>query len=153
LAIFTALAPAADKKDKGKKPPEPTPLERYVMEAEKNQTAPNAEPTGSLWSPHAQLSDLSMDLRAHRVNDIVTIVVREQASAVSSANVKTSRVSSANSSIINAGGITKATGPLSNLAKLSSDTELNGQGTTSRNTSLTTSLSARVTHVLPNGYL
>ena len=36
---------------------------------------------------------------------------------------------------------------------MSGDTQLNGQGTTSRTTSLNTTLTARVTHVLPNGAL
>ena len=34
-----------------------------------------------------------------------------------------------------------------------SETKLNGEGATSRETVLSTTLSARVTHVLPNGYL
>jgi flagellar L-ring protein precursor FlgH len=47
----------------------------------------------------------------------------------------------------------KATGPLANLANLGGTQTLDGEGTTSRTTTLTTSLTARVTHVLPNGYL
>jgi flagellar L-ring protein precursor FlgH len=39
------------------------------------------------------------------------------------------------------------------LANVSGNTTLNGQGQTTRQTDLTTTLSARVTHVLPNGYL
>jgi len=152
VLICSALAFGGDKK-KLKKEPEPSPLDKYIADAEKIQSSSTVGGTGSIWSPAAQLSDLAMDLRAHRVSDIVTILVNEKASAVSSGTVKTGRTSSVNSSIINAAGITKATGPLANLAKLSTDTSLNGTGTTTRDTSLTTSLSARVTHVLPNGYL
>ena len=36
---------------------------------------------------------------------------------------------------------------------LSGNTQLDGQGQTTRQTDLTTTLTARVTHVLPNGYL
>jgi flagellar L-ring protein FlgH len=43
--------------------------------------------------------------------------------------------------------------PLGNLGAADSDTQLQGQGETSRETVLTTTLSARVTNVLPNGYL
>jgi flagellar L-ring protein precursor FlgH len=153
MAMVAAIGAADDKKSRLKKAPEPSPLDRYVTEAENAQAAASGEPNGSLWTPAARLSDLAMDLRAHRVNDIVTILVNEKASAVSSGTVKTSRTSSVNSSIVNAAGVLKATGPLANLAKLSSDTQLNGNGTTTRDTSLTTSLSARVTRVLPNGYL
>ena len=52
-----------------------------------------------------------------------------------------------------AAGITRAAGPLKNLAGASSDTQLNGEGTTSRETALSTTLTARVSRVLPNGYL
>ncbi|MBZ5602472.1 MAG: flagellar basal body L-ring protein FlgH [Acidobacteriia bacterium] len=152
ILLCASLAAAADKKTKLKKEPEPSPLDRYIADAEREKTS--LTPTaGSLWVPSARYSDLAMDLRAHRVSDIVTIVVNEKASAVSTGTVKTGRTSSVNSSIINAAGITKAAGPLANLAKLSTDNQLNGTGTTTRDTSLTTSLSARVTHVLPNGYL
>jgi flagellar L-ring protein precursor FlgH len=49
--------------------------------------------------------------------------------------------------------LTRVTGPWTNLANLSTNTSLDGEGTTSRQTSFTTILAARVTHVLPNGYL
>ena len=52
---------------------------------------------GSLWSPSARFSDLASDLRARRVDDIVTIVVQESASATSTGATKTSRTSSAKS--------------------------------------------------------
>jgi flagellar L-ring protein precursor FlgH len=42
---------------------------------------------------------------------------------------------------------------LSGLASMSGSADLKGQGETSRESELTTTLSARVTHVLPNGYL
>ena len=93
--LCASLVAASDKKPKLTKAPEPSPLDRYIAEAERGQATPaNVEPSGSLWSPSAQLSDLAMDLRAHRMNDIVTILVNEKASAVSSGTVKTARNSS-----------------------------------------------------------
>jgi flagellar L-ring protein precursor FlgH len=50
-------------------------------------------------------------------------------------------------------GVKSATGALANLATTANTTALNGSGTTSQGTSLSSTLSARVTHVLPNGYL
>ena len=82
-----------------------------------------------------------------------TIVVAEQASAVSTGATQTSRKSSANSSIVALAGATPSAGALANLANLSNDTELNGAGSTSRTTALTTNLTARVSYVLPNGFL
>jgi len=101
------------------------------------------------------MTDLTRDPRASRVDDVVTILVSESASAVTTGATQTSRKSSANSSITGLPGIKSAaaTTALSNLAKMSGDTELNGQGTTSRTTTLTTNLTARVVRVLPNGFL
>ena len=87
------------------------------------------------------------------MNDLVTIVVAESASAVSTGATKTQRKSSATNSVAALAGITKATGPLANLANVTGSQSLDGSGTTSRQTTITTTLSARVTRVLPNGYL
>jgi flagellar L-ring protein precursor FlgH len=101
----------------------------------------------------SRLADAARDVRASQVDDILTVVVAEQASAVSTGATKTSRVSSTKNSITALAGITKAAGALANLAGLTGDTELNGSGSTSRTTSLSTVLTARVICVLPNGGL
>jgi flagellar L-ring protein precursor FlgH len=148
---FTAYTCAAvsPKKRKG---PELSPLDNYAAEAA--QQAEGQTPTvGSLWTSSAQFADLGRDLKASQVNDLVTIVVTEQASAVSSGTSKTQRKSSATNSVAALAGITKATGPLANLANMSGNQQLDAAGTTSRQTTITTTLSARVTRVLPNGYL
>ena len=130
-----------------------SPLDRYVSEAEaRSAEAPPATP-GSIWQPGSRLADAARDVRASQVDDVLTIVVAEQASAVATGTTKTSRASSTKNSIAALGGVTRATGALANLANVSGDTELNGQGTTSRSTTLSTTLTARVTHVLPNGGL
>jgi flagellar L-ring protein precursor FlgH len=85
------------------------------------------------------------------VDDILTILVVEKASAVSSGTTKTQRTSSTKNSITGLAGLTKAGGALSNLAGLSGDTQLAGQGTTSRDVVISTTLTARVSAVLPNG--
>ena len=139
---------------KNKKPPTPTALDSYIQEALSHEPEAPIRPTaGSLWSPASRLTELSSDLRALQVNDLVTVVVNEQASAVATGATKTSRVSSVKASISSLAGPKRATGVLNNLATTNNDTELNGQGSTSRGTSLSTTLSARVTDVLPNGYL
>jgi len=149
LSIY-GLALAKDKK----KITEPSPLDRYVNDAYKNNDSPeSAHSAGSIWSATARFANLGTDLKAYRVDDLVTVVVAEKASAVATGDVKTSRASSAQSSITAAGGLTRAKGPWPNLVKSNTQTALQGQGTTSRGTVLTTTLSARVTHVLPNGYL
>jgi flagellar L-ring protein precursor FlgH len=137
-----------------KKPPEPSPLERYAMDAEQQAhgLAVAATP-GSIWTSGSQYADLARDLKASQANDMITIVVAESASAVTTGATKTERKSSANSSITALAGLTKAAGPLANLANLGGDVALDGSGTTSRQTTLNTTLTARVIRVLPNGYM
>jgi flagellar L-ring protein precursor FlgH len=155
LCCGAVLAGQDSNKDK-KKPKEkqPSALDKYIKEAslplESNGQVPQ---NGSLWSPAARYSDLAADNRSRRVDDIVTILVQESASAVSTGQSKTSRASSAQSSITALAGTTTAAGRLANLANLGSTTTLDGEGTTSRQTTLTTTVSARVTHVLVNGNL
>jgi flagellar L-ring protein FlgH len=149
----SAQQPPSSGKDRQKKQPQKTALDQYVEEAHKRAETATAESPGSLWSSAGIFSDLAMDLRARRVDDMVTILVREQASAVSTGQTKASRASSANAAVTSAAGQLKAAGALANLVNANSNTSLNGQGTTSRTTTLSTSLSARVIDVLPNGYL
>ena len=151
LAACATLAMGAAKKQK---PAEPTSLDRYVREALQDAPGLAAETApGSIWSPNAVMVDLTRELRASRVDDVVTILVAEQESAVATGATKTSRASGASASINALGGTMKAGGPWANLANMSGSSSLNGSGTTSRNVTLTTTLTARVTHVLPNGYL
>jgi flagellar L-ring protein precursor FlgH len=152
LLCSFALSAAAGKKKNENAPP-PTALDRYVAEAEARSAEGPAPTPGSIWIAGSRLADAARDVRASQVDDIITIVVAESASAVTSGTTKTSRVSSTKNAVTALGGITKATGPLANLANISGDTELSGQGSTSRTTTLNTTLTARVTHVLPNGGL
>ncbi len=130
-----------------------SPLDRYVAEAEARSAEATVTSPGSIWTPGSRLADAARDVRASQIDDLLTIVVAEQASAVTSGTTKTQRTSSTKNSISALAGITKATGPLANLAGMSGDTQLDGQGTTSRVTTLSTKLTARVTHVLPGGAL
>jgi flagellar L-ring protein precursor FlgH len=106
---------------------------------------------GSLYTASGRLADSARDVRAGEVNDIVTIIVNEAASAIVSGTSNSSRKSSANASITGAYGIT--TPKLTNLLGLTNDTELAGSGTTSRNLTLSTTISARVVEVQSNGNL
>ncbi|MEO7651261.1 MAG: flagellar basal body L-ring protein FlgH, partial [Bryobacteraceae bacterium] len=108
---------------------------------------------GSLWSASALLADPARDLRARQVGDIVTILVSERASASATGNTKTARKSSTKSGVTSILGPTRLAGPLANLAGAAGHTQLQGEGTTSRDSSFTATLSARVMHVLPNGFM
>ncbi len=152
VVTLCATVPAWAKK-KRTTSPGANPLDRYVAESEaRSAVAPPASP-GSIWQAGSRLADLARDVRASQVDDVLTIIVAEAASAVTTGATKTSRASSANNSVTSLAGVNPPGGSLANLANMSGSWQLNGQGTTSRTTTLTTTLTARVTHVLPDGGL
>jgi flagellar L-ring protein precursor FlgH len=147
---FTAPAWAKKKKTTGGGP---NPLNQFVAESEaRSAIAPPASP-GSIWQASSRLADAARDVRASQVDDVLTIIVNESASAVATGVTKTQRASSAVNSVNSLAGINPPGGSLVNLANMAGSSQLNGQGTTSRTTTLTTTLTARVTRVLPNGCL
>jgi flagellar L-ring protein precursor FlgH len=137
---------------KPKKPAELSPLDKYLKSATTGSAEETAAP-GAIWSPSSRLDDLARDLRANRVDDVVTIVVTETINAAATGASTTERASSANASITSLLGAKSATGALANLLTQSGDQKLNGTGTTTRTTTLTTVLTARVVKVLPGGLL
>jgi flagellar L-ring protein precursor FlgH len=153
LVLTLALSTFAGPKIPFQKTPQKSALDQYIEEAHRRAGIAASENPGSLWSTPAEFSDMAADLRARRVDDVVTVVVNEQASAVSTGATKTQRQSSAASSITSAAGQLNAAGALANLLNTSGNLQLNGQGTTSRQTTLTATLTARVADLLPNGYL
>jgi flagellar L-ring protein precursor FlgH len=128
-----------------------SPLDRYVSDSRARLLqAPPAAP-GSIWTPGSRLADAARDLRASQLDDVLTILVVENASAVAKGATKTQRASSTKNNISALAGITKAAGPWANLAGVSGNTQLDGQGSTSRDIVISTTLTARVSAVLPNG--
>jgi len=151
VLLLGTLANATDKKKK--KTAEPSALDRYLQEAIKQPATPMQPSAGSLWSPASRLTDVGSDVRAAQVDDLVTIVVSEQASAVATGATQTSRASAVQSQVTALAGKKSVNGALSNLLNAQTAQSLNGAGTTSRGATLSATLSARVTNVLPNGYL
>jgi flagellar L-ring protein FlgH len=139
---------------KAKKPPVPSALDRYIKES-LGHTKPGEQigSDGSLWTPTSRFMNLGGDLRATQVDDLINIQVVESASAVVNGATKTQRQSSASASVNALGGIKSPKSALVNLANTNSATKLDGQGVTSRSTAISTNLSARISYVLPNGYL
>ena len=133
---------------------EPSAIDRYIADAEAHQAAPGQSASlGSLYTANGLLGNTSRDLRGAQLDDIVTIVVADQASAVSKGGTNSARKSSVKAGVTAAYGPLKAAGPLANLAGATGDQSLQGTGETTRANTLSTTLSARVTHVLPNGNL
>lgn len=143
-----------DAKGKRKESAERSTLDRYIEAASQGQSALGslASP-GSLFQPTSRMAELGRDFRAQNVDDLVTILVSDRASAVSKGTTSSSRKSSVNYGINAIFGPVSAANPLGKLAGATGDNSLQGQGETTRSTVLNTTLTARVTHVLPNGNL
>ena len=148
ILLIASVTFAAKKKAA---PAQTSPLDHYLSDARaRSAAAPTATP-GGIWAPGSRLADAARDLKASQVDDVMTILVVESASAVAKGTTKTARTSSTKNSVAALAGVTKALGPWANLAGVSGDTQLSGQGTTSRDVVISTTLTARVSGVLPNG--
>jgi flagellar L-ring protein precursor FlgH len=106
--------------------------------------AARAKPaTNSFW-----IANLTSDLAARHINDLVTIKVEEAVSASGSADSSIGKKSSATAAFPS-----PASTALAKFLPGSSDTKASGSGSTSRTTALTAMLTGRVTEVLPSGDL
>jgi flagellar L-ring protein FlgH len=152
IVLSVYVTTAASKKDKDAA--SLTPLDRYIQEmAARPQSPADTASPGSLWSPTSRLTELTRDVRASQLDDIVTILVSESASAVSKGTTKSGRQSNVKAGVDAFGGITQAIGPLANLAGANSQSQVNGEAETTRESLVTTTLATRVTNVLSNGNL
>lgn len=110
---------------------------RYLASARRTEAG------RSLW-----FTDLTSDLRARHVNDLVTIRVVESLTASGTADSSIGKAGSANASF--PGRIGTALGK---ALPASTQTNFQGSGGTTRSTELSATLTARVTEVLPSGDL
>jgi flagellar L-ring protein FlgH len=130
---------------------DPTDLRAYSESAHRARTDSKSV-EGSLWV-NGPNSDLFRDPKARYVDDMVTIVVSEATQAVASADAKHSRDTALSAGIDNMMGLEKKIKELPNLANGKASSSFEGKGSTTRATTLETTLTARVIDVLPNGYL
>ncbi len=152
IAVILLAAPLLASK---KKPPaeQPVPLDQYVQQVNQRSHQSSIASPGSLYTANGRLADGFRDVRASQVYDLVTIIVSDKASAVSTGGTNTSRKSNAKASVASGLLPRSSVTALSNLANTSNSQQLQGQGTTSRESTLTTTVTAEVTDVLPNGNL
>lgn len=123
----------------------------------------------SLWS---ERSELFIDHRAHRIDDLVTVLISETSSASRTATTTTGRESTIDDKVENWFSIDGLKNALNGLihsgndvksqpantanlpaAKLSAKHDFSGTGTTSRNDNFVAKLACKVVEVLPNGNL
>lgn len=152
LAVpFTMLA--NDKHDQKAAPQEISPIDQLLNAPPQGPAAGQGGSPGSTNYGGYGLMDLASDVRARNVGDLVTIVVLDQASATSQGTTTQQRQSSASASISSLFGAKSSSSALNNLANISGQNQLKGAGTTSRQTTVSTTVSTRVIRVLPNGDL
>jgi len=119
--------------------------------------APLSDPskTGSLWAGND--SQIFTDPKAHKVGDLVTILVQEQASATRNLGTKKSKASSSKTSLNAMLGYEtslSAKNPNFNPSTafdISNDRTFDGSGSTNNSDTLTASITAIITKVYPNG--
>jgi flagellar L-ring protein FlgH len=84
---------------------------------------------------------------------MLTILVMETTQAVATADASNSRSTQVTAGFENLFGAENAIKELPNMVSGKGSSSFEGKGSTSRQTTLQTKLTARVTDVLPNGYL
>lgn len=126
-------------------------LARYLESARQQATAGTAAASRNDW-----MNGLMGDMRARKLNDLVTIRVVESITATGTADSNLSKASSGSASVPGLFGTESKLPSLidpTNLASTKSDTSFKGAGTTTRAGELTAVVTGRVAEVLPNGDL
>ncbi|HID36681.1 MAG TPA: flagellar basal body L-ring protein FlgH [Ghiorsea sp.] len=116
------------------------------------QYEPANTQTGSLWNNSG--STMFTDPKAHRIGDLVMVLVQETASATRSLGTKKSRKSKHKSSLAGMIGLEKNILPNFNpelAMNISNDKSFVGSGETTNSDSLIANVTAVVTEVYPNG--
>jgi flagellar L-ring protein precursor FlgH len=152
LILSVAVSAAAGCTSTRVQAKDPTHLKDYIDSA-KQRSLEEEKAEGSLWSNSGRYANLFRDLKAHNVDDVVTILVLESTQALASADASNSRSTSAKAGFDNLFGLEGRISELPAMVSGESSSSFEGQGSTSRQTTLSTNLTARVVDVLPNGYL
>ena len=123
------------------------------------QTVPSKRYEGSLWQGQGSKSLLFADRKASQINDIVTVLIVENASAKGSTSTKTDKNSSYQAEVSQLFGLPSSLGMANFLGsgtpfqpKVGADTtnSFEGSGDTGRSNQFTATITARVVEVFPN---
>jgi flagellar L-ring protein precursor FlgH len=147
-------APAMAAQQKEEKPPPQS--DSYDVLYARYLAAARALPVTTTAPDTTWMTGLLPDLRARHINDLVTVRVVENISAVGSADASLDKDGSGAASLTRLFGIeSKYPGWLdpTSLAAINTNTSFSGSGSTTRSGELTATITARVVEVLPNGDL
>ncbi|NOY65312.1 MAG: flagellar basal body L-ring protein FlgH [Nitrospirae bacterium] len=137
----------------------PAPSPTYIERSTQAGYVPPPASPGSIFQDRASLYE---DLRARRLNDLVTVLIVEKVTGSKKAETKTGRDSSFDASIskffgapldLNLSNLYGKGNTFSPSVGSSIKTDFQGAGETSREGSLRGTITARVVDVLPNGNL
>ncbi len=147
FVIFSCLAGCAGTQNRSVSRTELPPTQLKDLEPENNCQ-------GSLWNSNQ--AGLFAENKARNIGDIVTVVISEQASASKEANTATNRESSVSAGIPSFFGLESEVvshmDP-SNLVNADLENEFSGSGETTREETLSATLTTQVIDVLPTGNL
>jgi len=124
----------------------------YIAKLREQDIPPAVHTVGSLWSPESEISSLSVDYKARKLNDTVVILVAVQTTAAQNADVNSQRAFQTSSGITGLAGDVNTKG-LNSLFNANSNTTLKGSGATDSSSNFQTSMTAQVIAVLPSGNL
>jgi flagellar L-ring protein precursor FlgH len=150
LAAATPAAAQATAADKARSADSYDLLLQQYLEQARAAASAGSNP-GGLW-----MAGLAGDLRARRVNDLVTIRVVENVTGLGTAESTLDKESNGSAGVTNLFGLeTRLPGSINpaSLVNFGSNTSFQGGGSTARTGALSAILTARVEEVLPNGDL
>lgn len=124
----------------------------YIAKLREQDIPPVVRTVGSLWTPESDISSLSVDNKARKLNDTVVILVAVQTTAAQNADVNSQRAFQTSSGITGLAGDVNTKG-VNSLFNANSNTSLKGSGATDSSTTFQTSMTAQVIAVLPSGNL
>lgn len=153
LWLVAAQTAYAGSEKKPKNTPQQLRADYISSLQESGAKVPSDRTVGSLWSPSGNaLEDMSGDVKAHKLNDTIVILVAVQTTAAQSGDSSYQRTFQTASGITGLAGQINTAG-LNPLFNANSATQLSGKGATDSNTTFQTSLTGQVIAVLPSGNL
>lgn len=128
-----------------------TPLKPLPIPAEPAPVDARAS-NGAIWQPGTNVA-LFEDSRAHRVGDLITVLIQENANATKSTNTTLNKSDTISAGLASFFGKPFTIGGYSPSMGLNSSTKFGGNGATAQSNTFNTTLEATVTRVMPNGNL
>lgn len=150
-ALFLC-SPALPHSKKSKPNATSTVLDEYLKRA-RSTNLPSPSTPGSLWVPSGPLASLAADYHAIHAGDLIVIHLTDNFTAATAGENSQTRAFAAQSGITGLVGNIGTRNRLQNLFGGSSQSSLDGKGSSTLSSNVSLNLAAQVLEVLPNGVL